>query len=151
MSGGPSGAVKPPLAFPTVNVLSMVFLCVRTARLMALFGNFRPGQVHRVRRSRQEGADGVERAHHGRHGDDGRVHDAGERLDALAVHADFLHQFAVLVVGTIGFSLFVSTLFFMPVLATIGPEGTQGDIVALYRQCHSNKQATRNGAQEARA
>jgi hypothetical protein len=63
----------------------------------------------------------------------------------------FFTKFAVLVVGTIGFSLVVATLFFMPVLATIGPEGTQGDIVALYRRCHSNKQATRNGAQEAGA
>jgi hypothetical protein len=42
---GPLGAVKWPLAFPTVNRFSMALLRGRAGRLTAKNGGFRPGQV----------------------------------------------------------------------------------------------------------
>jgi hypothetical protein len=43
----------------------------------------------------------------------------------------FFYKFAILVIGTIAFSMLAAMFFFMPLLATVGPEGDFGDIDAL--------------------
>ena len=53
----------------------------------------------------------------------------------------FFTKFAVLIVGTIGFSLALALLFFMPLAASWGPEGDTCELRALYRWgCRRSKQ-----------
>ena len=46
----------------------------------------------------------------------------------------FFTKFAILIIGTIGFSLAAALLFFMPLVATLGPEGDTCDVVALAKK-----------------
>eukprot|EP01047_Picozoa_sp_COSAG01_P001966 COSAG01_NODE_49_length_31891_cov_29.945773_8_plen_158_part_00 len=47
----------------------------------------------------------------------------------------FFTKFCVLICSTIGFSLAAALLFFMPLVATLGPEGDFGDLVAVWKKC----------------
>ena len=46
----------------------------------------------------------------------------------------FFTKFAVLIISTICFSLTAALLFFMPLMAIIGPEHDFGDILVLYKE-----------------
>ena len=86
----------------------------------------------------------IESSHHSRAD---RMADAGRKMGVTVVMGaattlgagcflwmctlTFFTKFAILIIGTIGFSLAAALLFFMPLVATLGPEGDTCDVVAL--------------------
>jgi hypothetical protein len=66
------------------------------------------------------------------------------------VRSVYSAKFAVLIISTICFSLAAALCFFMPLIATVGPENDMGDIIALYNRL-TGTDVDGNGPQSANA